>query len=289
MYSLIKAKIKKDTMTDKNLTLSLVTVCYNSEKTIQKCLSSVLNNKNRDFEYIIVDGKSTDDTLEIITKNKPKFKSAGIPLRIISEPDDGLYDAMNKGIALAQGKWIWFINSDDYLENDALDQLLMISGLESFDLAYGMLTKISEKLIYQIGKRNLQDASKDISFNHPATIVKRKCFQQFGNFNIKYKTCADYDFFCKLVINDAKVLFVEKNLAYMNEGGISDKLSSYVGRGKEHFEIEKNYFGLVTAIRKSISFFAIGFTKKVIKDLLIKIGNSYILKKYYSTKYNRVT
>ena len=97
---------------------SIITVCYNSEKTIRRTIESVLNQTCQDYEYIIVDGKSTDKTLDIVKEYEARFADK---LKYISEPDTGIYNAMNKGIALSDGSIIGIVNSDDWLQPDALE------------------------------------------------------------------------------------------------------------------------------------------------------------------------
>ena len=99
---------------------SIITVSYNSQQTITKTIDSVLNQTCKDFEYIIIDGNSSDNTISIIKSYEKKF---GNKLRWISEKDKGIYDAMNKGITLSMGDFIWLVNSDDWLEIDALNQV----------------------------------------------------------------------------------------------------------------------------------------------------------------------
>lgn len=97
---------------------SIVTASYNSEKTISDTITSVLNLDFKDFEYIIIDGNSSDNTLKIIQSFVPKFEAKGVPYKFISEKDKGIYDAWNKGIQLSSGEWISFLGSDDsYLRN----------------------------------------------------------------------------------------------------------------------------------------------------------------------------
>jgi glycosyltransferase involved in cell wall biosynthesis len=269
--------------------LSLITVCYNAEKTIKDCLNSVLNNHTfKDFEYIIIDGNSTDRTSEIISNYQDKFTASGIPFTLISEPDRGLYDAMNKGVKYSKGEWIWFINSDDYLQKNSLQYVFTKPEIEGYDIIYGKLLKLSNNVIFEVGERELSAESKNVTFNHPSTAVKKECFLSYGFFNEEFKMCADYDFFTRLIHNDAKVLYLNKQLACMREGGISDKLSSYILRGKEHFVIDVKHYGYYIAIKNSTNFFFIGLTKKLLKELLIKLNNEYFLKRYYQTKYSNV-
>src|SRR5574344_486655 len=106
--------------------ISIITVCYNSEKEIAKTIESVLIQTYRPLEYIIKDGKSTDNTLKIIDKYTNDFKEKGIELRVISEKDNGIYDAMNKAIPFTKGKWINFMNADDlFINKDSIYNLFL--------------------------------------------------------------------------------------------------------------------------------------------------------------------
>ena len=100
--------------------ISIITVCYNSENTIERTITSVLHQDFKDYEYIIIDGASRDKTLYIIKQYEPLFKGR---LKLISEPDKGIYDAFSKGCRLATGRFVWIVNSDDYLEPDALNTI----------------------------------------------------------------------------------------------------------------------------------------------------------------------
>lgn len=117
-----------------NVKVSVITPCFNSEKTIQKTLESVLNQTYNNYEYIIIDGKSTDKTLQIIEKYKPLF---GEKIQVYSEPDKGIYDAMNKGIMKASGDIIGIVNSDDYYELDALENMVNEVPDDKYFILYG--------------------------------------------------------------------------------------------------------------------------------------------------------
>ena len=114
-------------MTKVNPYFSIITVCYNSEKTIERTITSLRNQSYQNFEYIIIDGGSTDSTLEIIKKN------LDVVSILVSEKDEGIYDAMNKGIDLASGEIIGIINSDDWYENDTLENIFTKQHRTMFD------------------------------------------------------------------------------------------------------------------------------------------------------------
>ena len=107
---------------------SIVTVCFNSGRTIRRTIESVLAQNCEDYEYIIIDGKSSDDTMSIVESYESAFKGK---LSFVSEPDKGIYDAFNKGVSRAKGDFIWIVNSDDYIESDALEFLYNICMINS--------------------------------------------------------------------------------------------------------------------------------------------------------------
>jgi glycosyltransferase involved in cell wall biosynthesis len=126
-------------MTKVNSYFSIITVCYNSEKTIERTITSLRNQTYQNFEYIIIDGGSTDSTLEIIKKN------LDVVSILVSEKDEGIYDAMNKGIDLASGEIIGIINSDDWYENDTLENIFKISFGQTNLVIHGLCTSTTMK------------------------------------------------------------------------------------------------------------------------------------------------
>ena len=118
--------------------LSIITVCYNSEKTIESTIKSILSQTNKNFEWIVVDGKSTDKTIEIIKRYLPEFKDNNIEVKLISEKDNGAYDAMNKGALSAEGDYLTYMNSDDtYYDDKSLDKFMNALLFSNADIIYG--------------------------------------------------------------------------------------------------------------------------------------------------------
>ena len=207
----------------------------------------MLNQTYSNFEYIIVDGKSTDRTLEIIEKYRSKF---GGRIKIISEPDAGIYDAMNKGIKIASGSLIGIINSDDYYENDAIENIVQSMTLSPYQILYGMLRMMNETIetmIIMPKHENLQHTM----IAHPTCFVTKQVYDDFGTFDLKYKSCADYDFMLRMTkYKEIDFVPVYKIIASFSEGtGISAQESSMLETMKmleNHGLIEKQsyYFAL---------------------------------------------
>lgn len=217
--------------------VTVITPCYNSEKTISKTLESVLNQTYTDIEYIIIDGASKDRTLEIIKEYEPRFKekySSGI--QVYSEPDKGIYDAMNKGISKASGEIIGIVNSDDYYEVDAVEnvvrareELLKIQlECESYHILYGM-----ERLL-QDGKEtavviNHHENLLNQMITHPTCFVTKKLYEDKGSFNLDYKYSADYEFMLRMY-KDSQVVFtpIYKIISNYALGGASGTAAAYM-------------------------------------------------------------
>ncbi len=211
--------------------ISIVTVCYNSEKTIEKTIKSVLDQKFQDYEYLIIDGKSKDKTLEIIKKYEPLFNGR---LKWISEPDKGIYDAMNKGIKNSKGTYIWLVNSDDYIEANALSLIhsIVTSSTEWIEVISGRIeyfNLINEKrkpfgYTPQISEREYR--KKRMGICHPATIVHHNVYEKYGLFNPEFKIMGDVDWFLRAKDNNVKFKFIDEILSNMLEGGVSGQIDT---------------------------------------------------------------
>ncbi|WP_372754706.1 glycosyltransferase family 2 protein [Mariniflexile sp.] len=223
---------------------SIITVCFNSEKTIVDTIESVLNQSYSNIEYIIIDGKSSDKTPEIIKLYEPKFKQKNIVYKWISEPDKGIYDAMNKGISMANGDLIGIINSDDWFELDALSQILKVKRTNLFSIISGKKNKINNKNEVYKTVQNKKDIAKYICgtmpINHPATFVDKSVYQKIGLFNTDYKLSADYDFVFRAYRKGVQFLFTDEVLVNMRNTGATHLTKNLFITAKEDFRIRKN-------------------------------------------------
>lgn len=207
-----------------NPLISIITVCFNSSKTIRQTIESVLNQTYTNIEYILVDGKSTDNTVAIIEEYAPQFAAKGIIYRWRSEPDTGIYDAMNKGIKLATGEWVGIINSDDWYELDACEK--MYSGLElnkNIDIIYGII-----KIFTQGQLRNIElIAHTELPqrpINHPGTFYKKVLHDLYGYYSTSLKIASDDLFLLSCFYNKANFYRVESIMTNFSMGGASDNM-----------------------------------------------------------------
>jgi len=178
---------------------SIITVCYNSEKTIERTLNSVLNQSNQDYEYIIVDGSSTDATMEIVRRYEPLFDGK---LKWISEKDKGIYDAMNKGIAMASGEIVGIVNSDDYYEPDALQKIAEAYDGGDYEILYGLLRTVSQGREVMVYLKSHDFLEKDM-IAHPSCFVTKKIYETYGGYSLKYPYSADYEFMLRIKGKDS--------------------------------------------------------------------------------------
>lgn len=228
----------------KKESISIITVTYNSEKYLKETIESVLKQIDYLFEYIIIDGKSADQTINIIEKYIPLFNGK---LRYISEPDHGIYDAMNKGIELAQGEIIGLINSDDYYTQYALQEVQSILNKNpSVDCIYSDVYVINENSqIEYIKKASLKDLNRGMSLNHPTCFIKKHTYQSIGLYNTRYKIAADYDFALRMRKQNCQLYQSSRILSNYRDGGISVKNAK---KGIiDTFNIQKEYYGFLYA------------------------------------------
>ena len=219
--------------------LSIITVNLNNEEGLKRTIESVINQKFTDYEYLIIDGGSADASIDLV-RNYLSYIS-----HFVSEPDSGVYEAMNKGISLATGDYLLFLNSGDYLaDSEALAQLLDCDT--AADLIYGDMEQL-----YRDGSRTIAVMPEKISAEflldktlcHPATLIKRSLFSIYGLYDTRYRIVADWAFFLKVILL-GKVSYVHRNvvLSVFNMDGMSSSLSNQHFITKERKEVIENHF-----------------------------------------------
>lgn len=206
-------------MGNNSIPISIITVTFNSEETIKRAMESVLNQSVSPYEYIIVDGKSSDTTVDIARKMKTEFDKKNIKLIIISERDNGIYDAMNKGISLATGQIVGMINSDDYYEPNALEVVTKAYNEEPFDLFYADLRMIRPDGSSFIKHSRNRRYATSRDWNHPTTFIAKDIYNKYS-----YKTETihdDYDLILRLKKAGVKTCVKNEVIADFMMNGIS--------------------------------------------------------------------
>ena len=193
---------------------TLITVCLNAKNTLERTITSVRNQTFKDFEYIIIDGGSSDGSLEIINSNRDIIDI------FHSGKDEGIYDAMNKGISLAKGEFIGIINSDDWYEVDALANIYLEAKRHPNAVIHGLCRFYNQNVLsYIIGYHHSSLPNNAIC--HPTCFVPRFLYDQFNCYDTKYKIAADYDFFLRLFLANVPFVYVEIIIANFLLGGTS--------------------------------------------------------------------
>jgi glycosyltransferase involved in cell wall biosynthesis len=195
--------------------LSIVTVTFNAEILIEKTIKSLLGQLNEEVEYIIVDGFSTDKTLEIIRKYEERID------KIISEKDLGIYDAMNKGINLSSGEYIFFLNAGDILNCDVINKILELLKKRKIDFLYGNVNQISkEKKVIYNGEFNKYKISKD-NICHQSIFYRKRKLVEYGMFDLQYKLYADWVMNIKFFSRSEFVFYINYVISDYDMTGIS--------------------------------------------------------------------
>lgn len=205
--------------------ISIITPSYNSVKTIEQTIKSVINQSGVDLEYIIIDGGSTDGSLDIINKYPDQIA------KVVSEKDYGIYDAMNKGVKLATGEIIGIINSDDFYFNEAvLAQVVFRFENEKIDACYGDIDYVDKNetskivRVWHAGEYNEKKLNNGWIPPHPAWFCRREVYEKYGLYRTDMKLAADYEFMLRcLKVHKIQVAYLNEPLVHMRNEGASSK------------------------------------------------------------------
>jgi glycosyltransferase involved in cell wall biosynthesis len=199
--------------------VSIITVVFNAEQDIEDTIRSVVNQTYQDKEYIVIDGGSTDSTISIINQYKNNIDV------LVSEKDGGIYDAMNKGLALAKGEWVSFMNAgDSFYTNEVITEFFKNdSGFKDALIAYGDVS-IADGRSAKIIKQHTKDIRYD-SICHQGEFISRKALLAYGGYDKTYKVYADFDFQLKVFLEGAdKLVYKPVCVANYNLKGVSSKM-----------------------------------------------------------------
>ena len=208
--------------------ISIITPTFNSASTLSDTIESIIKQTHKNVEYIIIDGQSTDGTKNVVDSFRNQLE-----IKFISEPDDGIYDAMNKGIALASGDIVHILNADDFYA----DENVLSSVIDTFkrnaqcDAVYGDITYVSKDdktkitRIWNTGEYSEEKLKHGWIIPHPSLFIKKEIYSSLEKiFNKDYKISADYELILRLLkIQKINVHYIPKSLVYMRTGGTSDK------------------------------------------------------------------
>ncbi len=226
--------------------VTIVIASYNSGKTIKRALQSVEDQTFQDWECLVVDGASKDDTIKIVKE----FVDSDSRFRIISEPDDGIYDAFNKGWRNSKGEWIYYLGSDDWLEVDGLEKLLTEEDCDSAILSGDIIYRRLD------GTEKLHQSDMPALGSHQGMVTRRTIIEIMGGFNEKYKIHADHELIIRILNAGYKMKLVHVVVAHFIIGGTSQNLKTIFISSREKYEIYKSFDALkyprITAILSSL-------------------------------------
>lgn len=205
-------------MDNSNYKVSIITVVYNSVDTIEQTIKSVLGQTYQNIEYIVIDGASTDGTQKIIEKYIDDVSY------YVSEQDEGLYYAMNKGLERATGEIVGIINSDDWYDVNAVKNMVECFSQKDAELIYGKTVIVSEDGTEKIREvAPIETIWYAAPFRHPSVFVKKSVYNRFGGFDVNYLVAADYDLMLRFYSEQVKFVYLDQIIAYFRVGGFSKK------------------------------------------------------------------
>ena len=218
--------------------LSIITVCKNEETNIERTLTSVLEQTFTDYEYVVIDGGSTDGTMDIVNKYSDRINI------IVSEPDTGIFNAQMKGLKYSSGEYIYFLNAGDYLSGKSILEKVFLSA-KSSDIVYGdIIYKLKNGMLYRKKSFKIISPMKLMleSLPHPATFTKRSVFDKCGKFDESYKIIADYEFLLRALLKfRCSTQYISIPLAVFNLEGLSSKSENTLSYKHELDKAQREY------------------------------------------------
>ncbi len=258
--------------------ISIITVCYHAESLLAQTLQSAVDQTFQDFELLIVDGGSTDNTVAIARKFQSHIGT------LISEPDKGIYDAMNKGVLAAKGDWLYFLNAgDSFFNNHVLADLFADQKQEEVDFIYAKVQTQNEPtgINYLNGKPvKFSDFYSHYPICHQATFVRKRLFDQIGYFDLKYPLVADSEWFIRIFKNRGlHTQFMDRVIAYYDIQGATyhKRMKGY----SEYIRVGFKHFPISIAILNALLYPVIWLKVKIIRTF----QNKSWFKKYRGLKF----
>ncbi|MCI8825819.1 MAG: glycosyltransferase [Lachnospiraceae bacterium] len=259
---------------------SIITVCYNEGLNIERTIKSVEQQKYHNFEYIIIDGKSVDQTISIIESHK-KLLEKKLNFILLSEQDEGIYNAMNKGITLASGKWLLFLNAGDYFYDEYVLEKVSKYDCENIDIIYGdYISQIYNLYMYR-KCLSLNEMKVHMPFCHQSVFILNSIIKN-KKYNEIYRIASDYDFFLSCYCEKKNFKYIELPVSvFVLDGTSSDSVKLYKEtldiRFKQGVLSKEDYYYLLSKLKRKRKISKIKKqVKKIIPDIFVK--NIRILK-----------
>lgn len=215
---------------------SILTVCLNAEKEIKGTIQSVFEQDFDDYEYLIQDGASSDQTVKIVESFAPAFAEKGITFRVISEKDRGIYDAMNRVAKKAQGKWLLYMNAGDYfVDGTVLNSVSRNEALETADIVYGdEILRNNDRYMYKKA-RPIETIRFGMPFRHQSTFNRKELFAD-TSYSLKYRIGSDYLFYLQMYLKGKKFVYIPMAISIYEVNGISSDTKALLQERLEIYE-----------------------------------------------------
>jgi glycosyltransferase involved in cell wall biosynthesis len=262
--------------------ISLVTVCYNAENLLAETLQSAINQSYKNIELVIVDGNSKDNTLEVAKRFQSHIGT------LISESDKGIYDAMNKGIKVAKGDWIYFLNAGDFLINEQIIEEVFNAKIPSDCLfIYGKVQTLNEPtgVNYIAGEKvSFPDFFTKYPICHQATFTHKDAFIKFGNYDSNLRLAADTEWFTRIFKKHSnQTFFIDKTIAYYDIQGATyiKRMQGY----REYLSFGFKHFPFVVSVKNLLFYPLLWLKVKMIRML----SHTSIFKAYRKLKFKNQT
>lgn len=253
-------------------TLSIITPSYNSENTLMECIDSVKSQNYKNFEHLVIDGLSKDNTLDLL-KSYKEYKN----LKWISEKDSGISDAMNKGFNLAKGEILAWLDADNYYEKNIFEKIISIFEKTNVDIIYGNIKIVNQKgeLIREHKPQKNISIKTAIKQNtggiplQPGVFFKKNLITDLGGFDTNYKIAGDMDFWLKILKSKPNLLYIDEPLGYyrLEDRAASQSMSGIINGLKEMINIEKNYGQNILYRILMIKKYVYGYARILIKRI----------------------
>lgn len=253
------------------MTISILTCTWNSEDTIADTINSILRQTYHKIELIVIDGQSTDNTIDIVKKYEKRFEGR---LKWISEPDHGLYDAMNKGLAMATGDVVGILNSDDFYTSDNVLERVA-HEIEGVDAVYGDIHFVNpddlSKCVRYYSSRSFRPWQMRLGFMpaHPSFYCRRHVYQALGAFDLQFKVAADFEQLLRLIyINRISTKYIPMDFVTMRTGGASTSgLQSHKAILRDHLRAYRK-----NGVRANIATESLRYAYRILQAILYKIN-----------------
>lgn len=266
---------------DKDLKVSVISACFNSEKYLERAVQSLLSQTYKNIEFIVIDGGSTDRTLRILDKYKDDIDY------LMSEPDNGIYDAMNKGIKCSTGDILYFFNSDDrFYDKDIIKKVVDFFNKKKVDFIYGNIANcyLGDSR-FSIGRYPRIITKRHFIRNtigHPATFFRRDCFEKAGMYDIRYKIVSDYEWYMRALYRyHLRYAYINQLISIFQCNGASMTEANSVQISLEREAVQKLYFYPIEVhIGKLLNFFLYLDFLRVIAHLILRERGYQLLLKF---------